>query len=202
MVYNRRRPDGGEAWNVDTVDMVPMCRTVAGITRTAPDESSDTSGTDTAELIGSDIEVSGQWPDSSDEMDCFGPDVGSSVDGSLSFSDFDSVDSDVVLIQTRAPWRIWNGTLGMKSDKICDMGDGCHPAWDVCCTGRAFDTHGYVGCVDGNNYMARLCLLRRPGMESMMQRNEEYGGLTGMEPWTYGYLGPRRCGVSTPRGVL
>ena len=63
-----------------------MCRTVAGITRTAPDESSDTSGTDTAELIGSDIEG------------------------------------------------------------IC--------------------------------------------------------GYTGMEPWTYGYLGPRRCGVSTPRGVL
>ena len=28
-------------------------------------------------------------------MDCFGSDVGSSVDGSLSFSDFDSVDSDV-----------------------------------------------------------------------------------------------------------
>ena len=55
MVYNRRCPDGGEARNVDTVDMVPMCRTVAGITLTAPDESSDTSGADTAELIGSDI---------------------------------------------------------------------------------------------------------------------------------------------------
>ena len=43
-------------------------------------------------------------------------------------------------------------------DKICDMGDVGHPAWDVCCTGRAFDTHGYVGCFDGNIYMARLCL--------------------------------------------
>ena len=49
MVYNRRRPDGGEVRNVDTVDMVPMCRTVAGIARTAPGESSDTSGMDTAE---------------------------------------------------------------------------------------------------------------------------------------------------------
>ena len=30
--------------------------------------------------------------------------------------DIDSEDSDVdsVLIQTRAPWRSWNGTLGMK----------------------------------------------------------------------------------------
>ena len=48
------------------------------------------------------------------------------------------------------------------------------PAWDVCCTGCEFDTHGYVECVEGNIYMARLCLLGRPGMESMMQRNEEY----------------------------
>ena len=53
MVYNRRRPDGGETRIVDTLDMVPMCRTVAGVTRIAPDDSSDTSGTDTAELISS-----------------------------------------------------------------------------------------------------------------------------------------------------
>ena len=38
-MYNRRPPDGDEARNVDTVDMVPMCRTVAGVTRTAPDDS-------------------------------------------------------------------------------------------------------------------------------------------------------------------
>ena len=59
MVYNRRRPDGGEAQNVDTVDMAPMCRTVACATRIAPDDSSDTSGTDTAELIGSFCSVAG-----------------------------------------------------------------------------------------------------------------------------------------------
>ena len=29
MVYNRCRPDGGEARSVDTVDMVPMCQTVS-----------------------------------------------------------------------------------------------------------------------------------------------------------------------------
>ena len=103
----------GHVWKLRTVDMVPMCRTVAGVTRIAPDDSSDTSGTDTVELIDSDLEVSAQWPDLSDEKDCFGF---RSVDGSLSFSDLDSVDSNVtfVLIQTRAPWRSWNGTLGMK----------------------------------------------------------------------------------------
>ena len=63
MAYNRRCPNGGEARNVDTVDMVPMCRTVAGVTRIAPDDSSDTSGTETAEFISLDLEVSAQWPD-------------------------------------------------------------------------------------------------------------------------------------------
>ena len=95
MVYNRCRPDDGESRNVDTVDMVPMCRTVAGVTRIAPDDSSDMSGTDTADLISSDLEVTSQWPDLSDEKDCFASNVGSGVDGSLSFSDFDSVDSNV-----------------------------------------------------------------------------------------------------------
>ena len=196
MVYNRRRQDGDKSRNVDTVDMVPMCRTVAGIMRTAPDPSSDTSEMDTAELIGSDIEVSGQWPDLSDEKDCFGSDVGSSVDGSLSFSDFDSLDSDVDFgfnsdegSVAELAWNTWEEACALEFQhasvvfppdsaafcpavkirvKICDTGDGGHPAWDVCCTGHAFDTHGYVGCVDENIYMARLCLLRRPGMESMM----------------------------------
>ena len=70
-------------------------------------------------------------------------------------------------------------------DNICDMGDSGHPAWDVCCTGRAFDTHGYVGCVDGNIYMARLCLLGRHGMVSMMQRKEEYVDIWG---WSHGLM--------------
>ena len=150
------------------------------------------SGTDTAELIGSDIEVSGQWPDLSDEKDCLGSDVGSSVDGSLSFSDFDSVDADECSV-AELEWNTWDEACALEfqhasvvfppdsaavrpvvniRDKIFDMGYGGHPAWEVCCTGRAFDTYGYVGCVDGNIYMARLCLLRRPGMESMMQHNE------------------------------
>ena len=48
MAYNQRRPDGGDAWSMDTVDMVPMCRTVSCVTRIVWDEFSDTSGTDTA----------------------------------------------------------------------------------------------------------------------------------------------------------
>ena len=163
-------------------------------------------------------------------MDCFGPDVGSSVDGSLSFSDFDSVDSDVDFCfnsdegsVAELEWNTWDEACALEfqhasavfqpdsatvrpavniRDKICDMGDGCHPAWDICCTGRAFDTHGYVGCVDGNMYMASLCLLRRPGMESMMQRNEEYGDI---RRWSHGHTviwDPGCCGVSTHRGVL
>ena len=109
MAYNRRRPDGGEARSVDTVDMVPMCKAVSCVMRMSPDESSDMSGTDTAVINGSDIEDFCQWPELSDEEDCFGSDVGSSVDSSLCISeqddlsyadvasvvDFDSEDSDV-----------------------------------------------------------------------------------------------------------
>ena len=60
--------------------------------------------------------------------------------------------------------------------------------WEIMDTLRGtyvvLDTHGYVGCVDGNIYMARLCLLGRPGMESMMQRNEEYVDIWG---WSHGH---------------
>ena len=63
MTYTRRRPEGGEARDVNTVDMVPMCQTVSCVTRIEPDESSDTSGTDTAVIEGSDIEDFCLWPD-------------------------------------------------------------------------------------------------------------------------------------------
>ena len=75
MAYNQRRTDGGKARSVDMVDMVPMCRTVSCVTRIARDESSDTSGTDTAIIIGSDIEDFCQGPKLSNEEDCFGSDV-------------------------------------------------------------------------------------------------------------------------------
>ena len=109
MAYNRRLTIGGEARSVDTVDIVPMCQTVSYVTHIEPDESSDTSGTDTAVINGSDIEDFCQWPELSEEEDCFGSDVGSSVDSSLCISeqddlsyadvasvvDFDSEDWDV-----------------------------------------------------------------------------------------------------------
>ena len=118
MTYNRRRPDGGEARSVDTLDMVPMCQTGSCVTRIGPDESSDTSGMDTAVTNGSDIEDFCQWPELSDEEDCFVSDVGSSVDSSLciseqddlsyvdvaSISDFNRIHMGTfVLIRMRAP---------------------------------------------------------------------------------------------------
>ena len=57
MTYTRCRPDGGEARIVGGVDMVPMCRNVSCVTRSEPDVSSDTSGTEPSAVIeGSDIE--------------------------------------------------------------------------------------------------------------------------------------------------
>ena len=56
MTYTRRRPDGSDTRGMKVVDMVPMCRTVSGVTRCEPEDSSDTSRTDTAELEESDIE--------------------------------------------------------------------------------------------------------------------------------------------------
>ena len=80
MTYTRLRPDGGEARIINTVDMVPMCQTVSCVTRSEPDVSSDTSGTEPSGVIeGSDIEA------------CSISNVGSSVDNSLCMSEQDSL---------------------------------------------------------------------------------------------------------------
>ena len=119
MTYTRRRPDGVEARDVNTVDMVPMCQTVSCVTRIEMDESSDTSGTDTAVIEGSDIEDFCLWPDLLNEEDCSISNVGSSVDNSLCMSEQDSLSyvyllvilivriqmRTLVLSQMRAPWR-------------------------------------------------------------------------------------------------
>ena len=65
-------------------------------------------------------------------------------------------------------------------DNIYNTKDGGHPAWDVCCTGLVIDMHGYVGYVDGDVYIARLCLLGRSGVENIMQLNEEYVDVRGL----------------------
>ena len=69
MMYTRRRLDGGDARGVNAIDMVPMGRTVSGVARYEPDESSDTLKTDTAELEESDIEDCGLWTDLWEEED-------------------------------------------------------------------------------------------------------------------------------------
>ena len=86
MTYNRRLTDGGDARGVNAVDMVPMCRTVSGVARYEPDESSDTSRTDTAKLEESDIEDCDLWTDLWEDKDCPVFIAGSIVDNSLCIS--------------------------------------------------------------------------------------------------------------------
>ena len=87
MIHHRCRPEDCEARGADTVDMVPVCQTVSCVMRIGPDEFSDTSGTETAVVDGPDMEDFCQWPELSDEEDCFLSDVGSSVDSSLYMSE-------------------------------------------------------------------------------------------------------------------
>ena len=109
MTYTRCLPDGGDARIVGGVDMVPMCQNVSCVTRSEPDVSSDTSGTEPSAVIeGSVIEDFCLWPDLLNEEDCSISNVSSSVDNSLrmseqdslsyvdvaSIGDFDSEDSD------------------------------------------------------------------------------------------------------------
>ena len=61
MTYTRHRPDEGNTRGVNVVHMVPMCRTVSGVTRCEPENSSDMSRTDTAELEESDSEDFCLW---------------------------------------------------------------------------------------------------------------------------------------------
>ena len=85
----------------------------------------------------------------------------------MSFSDFDSVDSNVDFgfnsdegSVAELEWNTWDEVCSLEfqhvsvvfppdsavvhpavniKDNICDMGDRGHPAWDVCCTGGAFN---------------------------------------------------------------
>ena len=195
LAYNRRRLDGGEARSVDTVDVVPICRTVSCVTHIAPDESSDTSGTDTAEINGSDIEDFCQWPELSDEEDCFGSDVGSSVDSSLCIServdlsyadiasvvDFDNEDSDVDFCfnsnegsVAELEWNTWYEACALEFQNA----SGMFPP-DSAVVRQAVDMKDNF-MKDGDVYIARLCLLGRSGVKTIMQRNEEYVDVRGL----------------------
>ena len=62
MVHHRSRSsDDSETRRDDTVDMVPVCQTVSCVTRVGPDESNDTSGTETAVVNGLDMDDLYQW---------------------------------------------------------------------------------------------------------------------------------------------
>ena len=201
--------------------MVPMCRTVSGVTRCEPDESSDTSRTDTAELEESDIEDFCLWADLWEEEDCPVSNAGSIVDNSLGISnqdnssyvdvasigDFDSedfddttgFDSDVGSV-AELEWNTWDDACAWESqnvsgdfslnlvialpavllkDVVYCMEDCGFPEWNVCCTGLDFCRyrHRYV---DGDIYLARLCLLERPGLRDIRVRNDDNVNVRGL----------------------
>ena len=114
--------------------------------------------------------------------------------------DFDSEDSDVDFCfnsdkgsVAELEWNTWDEACALEfqnasemfppdsdvvrqavtiKDNIYNMEDVRHPAWDVCFTGLAIDTHGYV---DGDIHIARVCLIGRSGVENIMERNEQFG---------------------------
>ena len=214
MTYAPRRPDGGETRGVNAVDMVPMCRTVSGVIRLEPDESSDTSSTDTAELEESNIEEFCLWTDLWDEEDCPVSNAGSIVDNSVcmsnqddlscvdvaSLGDFDREDSDDAIgfdsdegSMAELEWSTWGDACAWEfqnvsgnfppcsavalpavilKDSVYCIEDYGFPEWAVCCTGHDIcrNRHGYV---DGDIYLARLCLLGRPGPRDIREREDE-----------------------------
>ena len=63
LTYTHSRPDGGETWGVDTVDMVYMRRTVSGDNTGAQDEPDRLSETDASHIEEFDITGLGQCPE-------------------------------------------------------------------------------------------------------------------------------------------
>ena len=83
MSYTQRLPDDGDNRSVNTVNMGPTCRTVSRVARCEPDESSDTSRTDTAELEQLDSADYDLGTVVWEDMDCPVLIAGSFVDNSL-----------------------------------------------------------------------------------------------------------------------
>ena len=104
MTYTRRRPDGGDTRGVNAVDMVPVCRT-------EPEDSSDTSRTDTAELEEYDSE------DLWDEEDCHVSNAGSIVDNSLCISNQDTLSSVDVASMGDFDSEYFDDAIGFDLDK-------------------------------------------------------------------------------------
>ena len=86
MTYTQRLPGGGDNRSVNAVNMAPMCRTVSRVARCEPDESSDTSRMDTAELDELDSADCDLGTDVWEDMDCPVLIAGSFVDNSICIS--------------------------------------------------------------------------------------------------------------------
>ena len=132
------------------------------------------------EMNGSDIGDFCQWPDLSDEEDCCGSDVGSSVDSSLCISekddlsyadvasvvDFDSEDSDMDFCYNsdegsvaELEWSTWDKACALEFHNASRI----FPP-DSAVVRQAVDLKDNIyGMKDGDVYMSRLCLLGRSG---------------------------------------
>ena len=175
---------------MNAVDMVPMCRTVSWVARYEPDESSDTSRTDTVELDESDIEDCDLWMDLWEDRDC--PVF---IAGSILMMMFLVT---LAVIRIWAPERSSDGRRGMTHARgnlgarrrffppdsaralpavfvkdVEDSRDDCtFPEWDVCYTGINSVNYRY-SYVDGDIYLIWLCLLKRPsGRDSGVWDND------------------------------
>ena len=117
-----------------------------------------------------------------------------------SMGDFDSEDSDDAIgfnsdegSVAELEWNTWDDACawefqntpgvfppdsavahpaGILKDSVYCIEDSGFPEWDVCCTGHDIYRyrHRYV---DGAIYLARLCLLERPGPRDIRERNDE-----------------------------
>ena len=130
-----------------------MCRTVSGVTRCEPDDSSDSSRTDTAAALEeSDIEDSCLWTDLWDEEDCPVSNARSIVDNSLcisnqdrlsyvdlaSIGDFDSEDCDDAIgfdldegSVAELEWNTWDDACAWESQNASGFSAGLSPSGGV-----------------------------------------------------------------------
>ena len=150
MTYTRRRPDGGDVRGVNAVDMVPMCQTVSGVKRCEPDESSDTSRTDTAELEGFDIEDCGLWTDLWEEEDCPVFIAGSIVDDSLCISSKEM--SSYVDVASM-------GDFKDATSFDSDVGSGAELEWNTWDDACAWESHNASGDFSPDSAISLLAVL-------------------------------------------
>ena len=117
---------------MNAVDMVPMCWTVSCVTRCEPEDSSDMSRMDTAELEESDSEDFCLWTDLWDEEDCPVSNAGSIVDNTLCFSNQDNLSSVDVASMGDFDSEDFDDAIGFDSDKV-SVAELEWNTWDDAC---------------------------------------------------------------------